>query len=99
MSQHSKGQWTASEPRESEPCFAQVNASNWYGFARVVVRINGENKDSPQGRANLALILAAPALLRQLRKAYRELVRVGYDPKHTGMKSFRKTINEARGKA
>lgn len=43
--------------------------------------------------------LHATALLDQLRKAYRELVRVGYDPKHENMKAIRKTINLAKGKA
>ena len=83
------------EPREDGTPFDVFDQLvDSFNDADVCARI--EQRMMPRDSTNA--VLHAPALLAQLRKAYRELVRVGYDPKHDRMKSFRKTINEARGK-
>jgi hypothetical protein len=43
--------------------FQHIDGDNWEGFGRVVVRMQGANRDYAEGLANLALILAAPRLL------------------------------------
>ncbi len=39
----------------------------WYDFASIVVRMNGDGQDTPEGIDLLNLILAAPDLLKALK--------------------------------
>jgi len=41
----------------------KVNGSNWYEFASVIIRLNGDDSNSEIGEANAKLIAATPELL------------------------------------
>ena len=59
------GPWEV-EKNPENPCFAEINGargrtnlSAWYALAKVVVRMDEDDKDSPSGRANLGFIMSA----------------------------------------
>lgn len=62
---------------QDDPCWAQINAqydaqydrASWYSFAKVTIRMEGEEKLDDEGLENLALILAAPEMLEVLVEA------------------------------
>ena len=41
-----------------------IDAANWCGLARVIVRMDNTNEDDPQGCANARLIAASPDLAK-----------------------------------
>lgn len=80
-----------------------ITVYNAGGGGEYAVAVTGPSDDSlswipsvKQQRANAILFAAAPALLRQLGKAYRELKAQGVDPRHPNMKAIRQTIHQAK---
>jgi hypothetical protein len=75
MSEWTKGKWTGS--REAwEHCgpgddAMALSGDGWGSFAKVVVRLDGEATDNPQGVANYHLLLAAPTMAEALEEAER----------------------------
>lgn len=59
---HTPGPWRVGKARYGEH-WANIHASAWEGFARVVVRMEGDDHDQKDGIANARLIAAAPELL------------------------------------
>lgn len=72
MNTHTSEPWTASEGLDGD-CYVDIDSPEHQAFARVVVRMKDDEKPSPKLQANVALILAAPAmakLLTRIRNAH-----------------------------
>lgn len=76
-SKHTPGPWTLGpssvdyQGRPSsfiDPTCRSLTGAGWNEFAHVVVRLEGDDFDNPQGVANARLIAAAPDLLEALRE-------------------------------
>jgi hypothetical protein len=69
---HTPPPWRISRTGETEgshPNRVQISGRSWGRFASVVVRMNGDNFDSPEGSANARLIASAPDMLSALQTA------------------------------
>ena len=62
----SKGEWKLSNHRTKKGYYAKIDAPGWGDFARVVVRMTGEESDSGEGVANAKLIAAAPDMFEAI---------------------------------
>jgi len=82
--------WVLSRKKGS---YQYISGENWEDFARVVVKIKGDNGASIAGEKNLKLIIAAPNLLNACFMA-REELEFGGD-----WETAKKVINEAIEKA
>jgi hypothetical protein len=65
---HTPGPWRAT-PSDDGPSFVDIHADDWGAFARVVVRMEDDDANSPEGLANVNLFLAAPDLLKAVKVA------------------------------
>jgi hypothetical protein len=63
---HTPGPWRMS-PSDDGCDFVDIHADDWGAFARVVIRMENDDADSPEGLANANLILAAPDMLAALK--------------------------------
>ena len=63
LDKHTPGPWRT----RLEDGYAFVSGYDWYDFARVVVRMDGDNEAKSEGLANLKLIRSAPEMLATLR--------------------------------
>lgn len=60
---HTPGPWKIVGPDQDDRNRVHISSNgHWYRFASVVVRMIGNEKDSPVGLANANLICAAPDL-------------------------------------
>ena len=76
-SKHTAGPWLCD--RVSKKGHRQyISAAGWGELAEVVVRMQGSERNSPEGEANARLIAAAPELLAALESACKSLSRISY---------------------
>jgi hypothetical protein len=73
MSGHTPGPWRIEDVRRGGSAFISgpgtpetPGGCEWQDFAQVVVRMEGDDKDSEEGIANAKLIASAPALADEL---------------------------------
>lgn len=66
QAKHTPGPWWIIDRSGFDPLYVDIGSNSWGAFARVVVRINGEDLKEPEGIANARLIAAAPELLKAL---------------------------------
>lgn len=66
MKKHSTGPWSIDHIRNKSATKVRISSPQWASFASVVVRMKGEDSDTPQGIANARLVAAAPDLLDAL---------------------------------
>lgn len=95
---HTPGPWRVSEGRHNKN-WALISAPRWEDFARVVIRMDGDEMDFATGVANARLIAAAPDLLA----ACKALMPEGWDEGHMdhmpGIKLARLAIAKAEGRS
>lgn len=64
---HTPGPWLIDHIRGRYR--VRINGRGWGSLARVIVRMDGDVEDSPEGMANARLIAAAPDLLEACLRA------------------------------
>ena len=72
LDEATKGPWVRRGRKESKydnGAWEFINADGWKRFARVVVRLDLDEQDNPEGVANARLIAMAPDLAAALLKA------------------------------
>lgn len=69
---YTEGPWTLDRKNNNSER-VKVTGPGWSDFAKVVVRMSGTGRDSPEGWANANLIAAAPELLEALKLLHGEL--------------------------
>jgi hypothetical protein len=64
----SMGPWKVDTQRSKKGTWAYINAPNghWYWFAKVCVRLDGDDVESATGLANLRLMAASPEMIDAL---------------------------------
>jgi len=66
---HTLGPWEISQFDDTPKDHVSISGDGWVRFADVVVRLDGEPFDHPQGVANATLIAAAPDMAEVSRDA------------------------------
>lgn len=67
MVYHTDGPWKIKRKRKSSNA-VHISGKGWGKFARIFVRLSGDELDDEQGIANANLICAAPEMFDILRK-------------------------------
>jgi hypothetical protein len=93
--QHTPGPWEIEdepfEPTHAAETYTAIGGKGWGAHTLVVTRMDGKDKNSPEGEANARLIAEAPAMLDALRgllepaeRRWRALPKTSYEKKAIG---------------